>query len=190
VLRRGAAGPGLGRAVTASPHPFDRQRPGGSGRSNSPIRPGEIKPSKPVRTVKYNHLPIVDRRHVGAGLSREQREGVADWRSVCGECAFTASVVVTGTKRGHRPGTRLTSVSRNRPSVAVSHENIVVRRGRGYAQGSNYRTERQMLRAAAFWFGMAIGAGLLLELLSSAALPAGSRQEPYHEPDGGPEAQR
>lgn len=95
-----------------------------------------------------------------------------------------------GNQAGPPPGTRLTSVSRNRPSVAVSHENIVVRRGRGYAQGSNYRTERQMLRAAAFWFGMAIGAGLLLELLSSAALPAGSRQEPYHEPDGGPEAQR
>ena len=79
MLRRGAAGPGLGRAVTASPHPFDRQRPGGSGRSNSPIRPGEIKPSKPVRTVKYNHLPIVDRRHVGAGpvVSSVKRRGLA-----------------------------------------------------------------------------------------------------------------
>lgn len=44
--------------------------PGGQRAQQLARRPGEIKPSKPVRTVKHNHLPIGATSGLGLGVRR------------------------------------------------------------------------------------------------------------------------
>jgi hypothetical protein len=55
---------------------FDRQASGGKRAKQVGVRPGEIEPGQPVRTVEDDHLPIVNGRDVGTGLGREEREGL------------------------------------------------------------------------------------------------------------------
>lgn len=54
-----------------------------------------FEPSRPVRALRYDHLPVMDRRNVRAGLGRQQAKGCASlghWTPQPGE----AEPVLTG----------------------------------------------------------------------------------------------
>jgi hypothetical protein len=63
--------------VRASTAPAPRPTAGGQRPEQLRFRPRQIKPGEPIRPIEHHHLPVVDRRYVGTGLRRQQRERLA-----------------------------------------------------------------------------------------------------------------
>jgi hypothetical protein len=53
------------RAIGGLSKLFDGQASGGKRAKQLGFRPGEVEPGQPVRAIEDDHLPIVNRRHVG-----------------------------------------------------------------------------------------------------------------------------
>src|SRR5207248_10406478 len=58
-------------------HLLDLQAAAGKGAEQLLFQAGQVEPRQPFRLLQYDHLPVVDRRDVGAGLDGEERECVA-----------------------------------------------------------------------------------------------------------------
>src|SRR5436189_2910379 len=74
------AGFGFDRAVQAwgySANLLDNKAAGRQRSQQFTLRTGQVEPGKPVGSIEHDDLTIMDRRHVGSGLGREDRKCLA-----------------------------------------------------------------------------------------------------------------